>query len=317
MKTLIKLIGGLLLLLVGAAGLLILLSWEPDRPVEALKARWALPPSQFVGVAGMQVHLRDEGPRDDGVPIVLLHGTSASLHTWDGWVEALKSDRRVIRFDMPGFGLTGPAPDSDYRIENYARVLIALLDSLGIERCVLAGNSLGGQVAWVTAVLYPSRVERLVLVDAAGYPFEAQSVPIGFKIARLPLLSGLMERVLPRSIIESSVKNVYGDPSLVTPALVDRYFELTTRTGNRKALAERFRQAGPELPTERLSSLTLPTLIVWGGQDRLIPPALGDRFQREIAGSTLVRFEALGHVPQEENPLLTVAALKQFLAQDE
>jgi pimeloyl-ACP methyl ester carboxylesterase len=160
------------------------LTWAPDRPVEELKARWAQAPSQFITVQGMQVHVRDEGPRDDPVPVVLLHGTSASLHTWEGWTGALKGQRRVIRFDLPGFALTGPHPHDDYSIDAYVRFVVATLDRLGIARCVLAGNSLGGQIAWAVAATHPTRVERLVLVDAAGYPFEPQSVPIGLSRLR-------------------------------------------------------------------------------------------------------------------------------------
>ena len=315
MKPLLKFLGAALALLVVAAGTLIALYRVPDRPVEDLKARWAPPPSQFVQIAGMSVHLRDEGPREDPLPIVLLHGTGASLHTWEGWARALKDEHRVISYDMPGFGLTGPAPDANYTIENYVRVLVAVLDQVGVQRCVLAGNSLGGYVAWAAAVLEPGRIARLVLVDAGGYPYESTSVPLGFRIARTPLLRTLMKDVLPRSIIESSVQNVFGDPAKVTPGLIDRYFDLTTRAGNRQALGERFRQTQPGALAERVPEIKVPTLILWGGRDRLIPPSLGDRFQQEIAGSTLSVFEDLGHVPQEEDPAATVAVLKDFLAQ--
>ena len=314
MRLVLKIIGWSLLVLVAVAVVFMVANRVPDRTVEELKARWAPPPSQFVQIAGMNIHLRDEGPSNDQTPIVLLHGTSASLHTWDGWVQALKDSHRVIRYDMPAFGLTGPSPDGNYTIENYVRVVIAVLDKLNVRRCVLAGNSLGGYVAWATAVLYPERVDRLVLVDASGYPYKSQSVPIGFKIARTPVLNSLMKDVLPRSMVENSVRNVYGNPSRVTPELVDRYFELTTRAGNRKALAERFRQTQPGPLVERIPELRIPTLILWGGRDRLIPPELGDRFHKEITGSKLVRFEDLGHVPQEEDPARTVAALKEFLA---
>ncbi len=315
MKRFFKLIGGVLLLLVAAAGAFVAAYRVPDRSVEELKQRWAPPPSQFVDIAGMQVHLRDEGPRQDPLPIVLLHGTSASLHTWDGWVEALKDAHRVIRFDMPAFGLTGPAPDNNYTIENYSRILIAILDRLQVDHCVLAGNSLGGHVAWATAVLYPERVRQLILIDASGYPYQAQAVPIGFRIAATPVLNALMGEVLPRAIVESSLRNVYGDPSLVTADLIDRYFDLATRAGNRQALAQRFRQTQPGPLAKQIPELKLPTLILWGGRDRLIPPRIGQRFHTEIAGSRLVRFNDLGHVPQEEDPGQTVAALKAFLAQ--
>lgn len=314
MRLALKIAGVTLALLVVLAGAFILANRVPDRPVDELKARWAPAPSQFVEIAGMQVHLRDEGPREDAEPIVLLHGTGASLHTWEGWTAALKHDRRVIRYDMPGFGLTGPAPDANYTIENYARVVVAVLDRLGVQRCVLVGNSLGGYVAWATTVLHPDRVARLVLVDSGGYPYESQSVPLGFKIARTPVLRVLMRDVLPRSVIEGSMRNVYGDPNKVTPELVDRYFDLTTRAGNRLALGQRFAQTQPGDLARRVPEIKVPTLIIWGGRDRLIPPAQGDRFHEEIAGSQLQTFAALGHVPQEEDPAATVAAFKEFLA---
>lgn len=313
MKLILKIVAGLLLLLVLLVGVFIALYWESDRSLDELKVRWAQSPSQFIKIGGMQAHLRDEGPANDSTPIVLIHGTSASLHTWDGWVGELKEERRVIRFDLPGFGLTGPEPDNDYSIEHYAGFVIEMLDILEVDQAILAGNSLGGNVAFTTALLYPNRVEKLVLIDSSGYSFKAQSIPLGFKIASIPVLNKLVTKVLPRGMVESSVKSVYGNPSLVTEALVDRYFDLSLRAGNRQALAMRLSQIRPDQYTPRLPEINQPTLILWGGLDRLIPPEFGDRFHQEIAGSQLVRFESLGHVPQEEDPLSTVAVFKTFL----
>lgn len=308
-----KILAGVLLLVAGAMSAAFIAWRVPDQPVSALQARWAPPPSQFVAVRGMQVHVRDEGRRDDPVPIVMLHGTGASLHTWDGWTEELGRERRVIRFDLPGFGLTGPSPDGVYSIESYVDTVLALADSLGVQRFVLAGNSLGGYVAWVTAVLHPERVERLVLVDAAGYPFQSQSVPLAFRIARTPILNVLMRDVLPRGVVERSLRDVYGDPTQVTPDLVDRYFDLATRAGNRAALVARFDQTKPGSLAERVPEIQVPTLILWGGKDRLIPLEFGERFARDIHGSRLVVFDALGHVPHEEDPAHTVAAVLPFI----
>ena len=287
-------------------------TWAPDRPVSQLSPRWALPPSQFVLVNGMQVHVRDEGPRNDPNPIVLLHGTSDSLHTWAGWSEALRGQRRVIRFDLPAFGLTGPDPKNDYSIDAYVRFVGAVLDTLGVPSFVLAGNSLGGQIAWATAAAMPQRVSKLVLVDAAGYPMQPQSVPIGFLIARIPGMRSVMEYVLPRGVVESSVRNVYGDPSKVTPGLVDRFYDLTLREGNRRALAYRLEQklSGDEA---QIKALRVPTLILWGGKDRLIPVENGKRFAADIPNSQLVVFDNLGHVPQEEDAQVTVGVVKLFL----
>jgi pimeloyl-ACP methyl ester carboxylesterase len=301
--------GALALLLAGFAAR----NRAPDRPVAELTARWAQSPSSFIDIAGMKVHVRDEGVRDDPVPIVLLHGTSASLHTWDGWVRELESGRRVIRVDMPGFGLTGPAPDGDYTIGGYVRFMGAILDHFAIRDCVIAGNSFGGWVAWETALAQPGRVNALILVDSAGYKLHSQSVPLGFRIAKIPVLNRMVDRVLPRALIESSVRSVYGDPARVTPELVDRYYELTLREGNRAALVQRFAQAEGGIDESRIRQIGVPTLILWGGRDQLIPLEYGMLFKRDIAGSSLVAFDDLGHVPQEEDPLRTVAALKSFL----
>jgi len=303
----------LILLATLAAGLA--LSWAPDRHVDSLTARWAPDPSQFIPLQGMQVHLRDEGPRSDPEPIVLIHGTSASLHTWDGWAEALKGQRRVIRMDLPGFGLTGPAPDGDYRMTRYADFIAALLDQLGVRRAVLAGNSLGGGVAWRTAVQHPDRVSRLVLVDASGYPLQSTSVPLGFRLAQIDWLKPVLSRLLPRRMIESSVRNVYANPDKVTPALVDRYYELTLRAGNRESLTQRMKLRETDAQSAGLiPTIGQPTLILWGAEDRLIPEPSGQRFHKDITGSQYVVFEGLGHVPQEEDPQRSVAEVLKFLA---
>lgn len=309
-STWIGIVGAVLLLVGGYIASV----WAPDLPVSALKAQWAPPPSQFLVVNGQPLHLRDEGPRDDSLPILLIHGTSSSLHTWQGWADSLRASRRVIRFDLPGFGLTGPAADGDYRMDAYVRSVIGVLDALGVRRAVIGGNSLGGGVAWRVAVAHPERVAGLVLVDAVGYPFISTSVPIGFRLARIPVLNLLIQRILPRTVVEESVRNVVGDPSRVTPELVQRYYDITRREGNRAALVARFRQSGGDTDTTAIRTITVPTLVLWGGRDRLIPPDNAARFGRDIMGSRVVMFPELGHVPHEEDSGATFAAVRPFLA---
>jgi pimeloyl-ACP methyl ester carboxylesterase len=307
------------LILVGVLGPVLLIgafvaaNWAPELTVEELQARWAPPPSVFVDVAGMRVHLRDEGPREDLTPLVLLHGTGSSLHAWEGWASALKAKRRVIRFDMAGFGLTGPSPDRIYAIDNDVRLVVAMLDQLGVERCVLGGNSLGGAVAWRTALAYPARVEKLILVDAGGYPSHPQSVPIGFRLAQLPVINQLLAHTLPRSLVVQGLHDVFGDPARVTEEMVDRAIAINQREGNRRALVDRFRQRQADSLAHRIPELRLPTLIIWGGRDRLISPDNAERFHRDIAGSALAIFDDLGHAPEEEDPTRTVAAVERFL----
>jgi pimeloyl-ACP methyl ester carboxylesterase len=309
---------GVLLLLTTLA---IALSRAPDRSAESLVARWAPPPSDFIDVQGQVVHVRDEGPRNDPTPIVLIHGTSASLHTWEGWATALKGQRRVIRFDLPGFGLTGPwsesfkgpYPHDSYEAEAYARFTLALMDVLQVPRAVLAGHSLGGEVAWRTAYLAPQRVASLILVDAAGPPFTPLRVPIGLRVASTPVLSRIMESLLPRPLVARSLAELYGNPARVSEELVDRYYELSLREGNRRALATRLRHLQPGADAGRIATLRLPTLILWGGRDRFMPPTVAQQFQQQIAGSQLLIFDALGHMPQEEDPAATSLAVKAFL----
>ncbi|MCV2356328.1 alpha/beta hydrolase [Paucibacter sp. B2R-40] len=300
-----------LLLLLGAFGFAA--TKAPDRTLESLIQRWAPPPSEFIDLNGQLLHLRDQGPSADKLPIVLIHGTSSSLHTWEGWVKELSKTRRVISFDLPGFGLTGPAISGDYSADAYVKTVHALLDHLQLERVVLGGNSLGGEIAWMVAAAAPERVAGLILVDAGGYAFTPESVPLGFALARLPGLGVLSEYALPRSVIERSVKNVYGDPSKVSPELVERYYEITLRAGNREALRQRINQMVLGDQAGRIKSLRLPTLILWGAKDRLIPPSNGQAFARDIAGSHLVSFPDLGHVPQEEDPLTSLAPVQEFL----
>ena len=313
MEMLRRLVGVLVILSAMAIPLL----READRPVESLVARWAQPPSEFLDLDGQLVHYRDEGPKADAAPIVLLHGTSASLHTWDGWTQALRSQRRVIRLDLPAFGLTGPFTGrwagQAYTGANYARFVLAALDKLGVQRFVVAGNSLGGEVAWRLAAAAPERVAALVLVDAAGSPIAGAAIPLGWQIARLPVLGRLSEHFLPRPIIVQGLTAVYGDPTKVTTPLIDRYFELTLREGNRAALVERARTWSTAEGVQKVTGVTAPTLILWGGRDRIIVPATAQRFAADIPGSRVQVFDDLGHVPHEEDPARTVAAVQSFL----
>ena len=317
MSLLLRLFG--LLLLVSALALPVLQA--PDRPVETLVARWAPPPSEFIDLNGQLVHYRDVGPRADPAPIVLLHGTSASLHTWEGWVKVLRGQRRVISLDLPGFGLTGPFAgpyvekfaSQAYTGAHYARFVLDVLDKLAVPRFVVAGNSLGGEVAWRIAAAAPQRVAALVLVDSAGYPVEGGRIPLGWQIARLPVLGHVVEHLLPRPLIVQGLAAVYADPRRITEAQVDRYYELTLRAGNRAALVQRLQAWSPEEGVEKVVGVSAPTLILWGGRDRLISPVLAQRFAADIPGSQLAVFDDLGHVPHEEDPLRTVAAVKAFL----
>ena len=316
MQAIVRAIGVLLML----TALVVSLTHAPDRSVDSLVPRWAPPPSDFMYVKGQFVHFRDEGPKTDPTPLVLLHGTASSLHTWQGWAGELRARKRVITFDLPGFGLTGPLtgqyPRDDYRVDTLAGFTLDFLDALHVRRFAIGGNSLGGEVAWRVAAAAPARVDRLILVDATGYVFEPTHMPLGFQVTRIPVFSRVAEYLTPRALVEDSVKDVFADPSRVTTALVDRYYELLLREGNRRALNIRMQEIDTDLAPQRIRTLKLPTLILWGGQDRLVPPVNAQHFQQDIAGSRLVVLPGLGHVPQEEDAQASVAPVREFLGLD-
>lgn len=293
---------------------LVLTTWEPDRQIGPLVARWGADPSSFLELDGMQVHIRDTGPRDDPTPLVLLHGMSSSLHTYEGWQQSLQQNRRVISVDLPGFGLTGPSPQGDYRIDAYTRFLLRLLDTLGLKRVVLVGNALGGEVAWQTAVLAPERVERLVLIASDGYQPSVLSMPIAFQVASSRWLRWVSERILPKSLVAASVRSVFGDPNRATPEKIDRYFELALRVGNRAALFQRMDQAEFGSNAALVRRIQQPTLVMWGDKDEMISPDQGELFCRDITRCKLVMLPGLGHLPQEEDPRTTLLPLREFLA---
>lgn len=299
-----------------AATALAALAWalahRRDIPVERLEPEYAEGEDDFVDVAGMRVHYRDEGPRD--APVLLcLHGTFSSLHTWDGWVAELTDDYRVVRPDLPGHGLTGPHPEDDYTMAAYVEFVEAFRDALDIEACAVAGNSRGGEIAWRFALDHPERVPALVLVDSMGFPMEFDG-PFG--LVELPWLPTLLSRLTPRRLIRRSVRDVYGDPARVSPDLVDRYHDLVRREGNRDAHVELVRRdVNATHRHEELADLAMPTLVLWGEEDYWIPPWFGEDFAEAIPDAELVTYEDAGHAPMEEIPGRTAADVRRFLGE--
>ena len=302
--------GSVLLVLLLALGLTAGLGYQRDLSLDELKPRWATGASRFLDVRGTQVHYRDEG---QGETIVLLHGTAASLHTWDAWAAELSRHYRVVRLDLPGFGLTGPDGSHDYSIAHYVDFVTEFLARAGVDRFHLVGNSLGGRIAWKLALTLPGRVQSLVLIDAAGYPL-ASTPPLVFKLARSGVLSGLVRWITPRWMVRRTLLEVYGDDRKVTDALVERYFELQRRAGNRQAFIERARTDAVD-ETAALPGIHCPTLVLWGERDAWIPVAHAHRFQKDIPGAQLIVYPGVGHMPMEEAPAASVADTERFLAQ--
>ena len=306
------------------AGLALLLAavWlavrDPDMSPGDLRAKYANAESEFVTVApNLTVHIRDEGPADAPV-LFLLHGSNASLHTWEPWVARLKDRYRIISMDHPGHGLTGPHPQDDYTAPAFVAVVDAIARNRGIDRFVLAGNSMGGWIAWEYALAHPEKLRGLVLVDAAGAPLPETAadakLPIGFRIARTPGVNRLMESITPRSLVEKSIRQTVSVQSIVTPQAIDRYWELLRYPGNRRATGIRFAgYAQRDAANPPLENIATPTLIIWGSEDKLITVAAAAVFDARIPASTSVIYDNIGHIPMEETPDRSAADVAKFI----
>ena len=283
-----------------------------DISVDELKEEYANEYSKFIEVDGMQVHYRDEGK---GTPIVLIHGTASSLHTWNDWTKELSKNYRVIRMDLPAFGLTGANTSGDYSIESYTQFLHAFLTKINVDDFYLIGNSLGGNIAWEYAAKYPKKIKKLVLVSASGLPTNKPQ-PWIFKMAKTPVISSLFLYVTPRFFIKKNMKEVYADETKITEELITRYHKMALRTGNRQAFIDRAKidfNLEEKTKLEKLKSIKTQTLLIWGKEDNWIPLDNGQRMHKALPNSKLVVIENSGHVPMEENPKESLTILKKFV----
>lgn len=286
---------------------------RPDADRDAVVEAYRAPDSRFLTLPdGTIAHVRVDGPAD-AEPVVLLHGFASSSWAWDGWTDALKAEHRVIRIDLPGHGLTQMAPGAAPWRAEQARFVLATLDALGVRRAVLAGNSMGGAVAWSLAARHPDRVAALILVDSAGPSPEgpparvrriidawyAPAIRAAFRwgggtiAMRMSLQSGVAD---PRGIKDADVRRT------------DLFWRL-----HRAELLNAFAVLRND-PQPLLSEITAPTLVMQGGADRLVPRAAADALVAGIKGAQFRLYPGLGHTPHQEDPVATAADVRAFLA---
>ena len=316
MKRILQVVGLILLIPIVA----ILLLAEQDIPVAELKPKYANAQSQFVPMMGMEVHLRDEGVKTDSLPIILLHGMSSSLNTWDSVVIALKPYKRVISIDLPGFGLTGPSPENAYNFKYYSKFIDSLANHLKLKRFILAGNSMGGAISWNYALANPSRLAKMILIDAAGYPKKEESGSLGFTIASTPVINNLLLYVTPKALVRKSLETVYFNQSRVTDEQVERFHDIAIRAGNREVALQIFKGSFQgnskrflNSNVSRIKTIKVPTLILWGDQDNLIGVNNVDNFLKDIQGSKAEVYKNVGHVPMEEAPARVATSILRFI----
>lgn len=321
------LVGGLLAI-VGLAALVAAGAYftlkRDDIPYETLAAQYESAASRYIDLpGGIHMHYRDEGAQDAPV-LLVVHGFSASLHSWEPWVQRLATapdrinDYRVISIDLPGHGLTRAPAGYRASIEAYRDVVAAFVRAHGLTRFAIAGNSMGGNVAWEYALAHPDQVNALILVDASGWPETRAGLdedPPIFKLLRNPAAATVLRDLDNTRLIRQGLEAAYYDPAFVTDDLVQRYVNLSRAPGHRDILLQitlGFRERN-YATAERLAALRMPTLVLTGDHDRLVSPEHAQQFHDAIARSQLVVFENIGHLPQEEAPDASAMAVHEFL----
>ena len=293
-------------------GAFLLSSCDSDIPVAQLKAKYLKPNSAFIDIDGVSVHYIIEGKSDDSLPIVFIHGTSALLHTWDTLSSLLKTNKKIIRLDLPAFGLTGPNRLNQYDFNFYNQFLDEFLLKLNVTQCIVAGNSLGGSIAWNYAIASPDKVKQLILLDASGYPKKDEKGSLGFKLAAIPVLNQALKHISPISLIRKSLEDAFYDKSLVTEKMVQQYHDMLLREGNRAAVLELF-QHPMKADATKIKTITQPTLIIWGKEDQLISYKNAALFKQDIRNSQILVLDKVGHIPMEEAPNQVATAILKFI----
>ncbi len=286
-----------------------LILYSADIPVSDLKSKYANQYSKFIEIDGMNVHYRDQGK---GETIILLHGTGASLHTWDKWTDKLKNSYRVIRLDLPAYGLTGPHPENKYSISEYSEFLNSFVNQLRLNDFILSGNSLGGSISWYYASIYPEKVQLLNLLSPGGFSNNDNGSPLVIKLARAPVINKILRYVTPRFFIKNTLKEVYYDENKLTDLKIDTYRDMILRENNRESFISRS-LLKPKDHTNRLKLISAPTQIIWGNEDAWIPVSNSKFFKDAIANVRIDIMYETGHIPMEERPLESLDLLLNFI----
>ncbi len=270
----------------------------------------------FVSVGGLSIHVWQGGKEhSDSVPVILVHGFGANNWCWRFMLKELSARHPVYAPDLPGFGLSDKPEEFDYTLSGYARFIDSFMDAVGIESAVLVGNSMGGGVAITTALAHPGRVKKLVLIDSIGYDKRGSRV---YRFLGLPVIRDMIAELTSPAMLRVLLKRrVYHNPSAVTEELVRRFFvAYRTKNGKRSPLwVYQGFAPFPTIPKEEIEKIDVPTLIVWGQHDKILPAEHAGRFSQDIASSRTIIIPDAGHVPHEERPEMVNPLISDFIGE--
>lgn len=253
-----------------------------------------------------------------GEPMIFLHGLGASIYTWRKVKEPLAASNKLFLVDLKGFGQSPKPRDDQYSIMDQADLVYQLIVEHDLKNLTLVGNSYGGAVSLMLAIKLcaenPNRLVKLILIDSAGYN---KLIPWYVKVLRTPILGWLMVHLATnRTLAKTVLKESYYHDQLITAADIAAYAKPLGMKNGKYALIEVAQQAIPKNIDKwiaRYPTICVPTLIIWGDHDVVIPSKIGEMLNTAIPCSKLTIIANTGHVPQEETPAPTVELIKDFL----
>jgi len=297
-----------LLLLLVVAGFVVI---RPDLSTADVDARYRTDQSHFLQLPdGTRMHYLEAGS-PDAPTLLLVHGSFDSAFTWKQVMPALAADFHIIAPDLPAHGLTGTTPVDAYAMSDMVNALHGLVGALGLSQFHLAGSSMGGLTAWLYTLAHPEHVERLVLVDSAGYPNDNAAL-VDHEPG--PVMRWLHRHGNPTILVRRGFDRAVADPAAVTDAYVARSVDFLRRAGSRDAQTKRNRLRNIEQqPIDRIAEIRVPTLVVWGNADALLPVSAAHLFHAALPNSELEIYAGIGHMPQLEVPEQLVKDMRAFL----
>jgi pimeloyl-ACP methyl ester carboxylesterase len=265
----------------------------------------------FISVKDIKIHIWEAGK---GYPVILVHGFTGTAYDWRFNIPELAKNFSVHAFDLPGFGYSQKPLDFKYDADGYADFVVDFLDERGIDKAVLAGNSLGGHVALNTTARYPKRVSGMVLIDSGGYPDSKKFLL--FNLMTRPVLGKLMMQLNSPGTIRQALKDtILYNPAFATEDVISDYYNVYSTPDARKIppIVVRNMTADEKRVPEILKLIQSPALIIWGEQDKVIPVCWGECFHRDITNSSLVKVPESGHMPQIEQSAMVNKAITGFI----
>ena len=278
-----------------------------------LRAQYQRPGDHYLDLDGVSIRYRDEG---HGPALVLLHGSRSTLDSWDGVVARLKSHYRIIRFDQPPTGLSGPVSDAALKaIGSPEAVVAGVMDTLHVDHASIAGTSSGGTLAYYFAATYPQRVDTLILsntpADDVGTLKPASTPALDAAIARFKATG-----IEGRDFWQAYLYDLYGDPARITPQLVNYYYGIGLRTIEPNRYKLHALTSNVAVTADHLHRVTAPVLILWGMRDPVLLPAaehrLASRLDQAKSIST-IELSDVGHYPPLEVPARYAALIDAYL----